>query len=191
MLGILFLSAVYSACSDDDDFPTFKFNENGECYYPSVAAISAERFEEAVVGYGWKHVSTYEIGQDGECMKEEYYADRVGAAPCYYYFESAASLKTYMYVDAYPVNGFTTSAYEYRDANCVVVGKQHAILQLLSVNGDELKAVEYLGVLGDGTKVYGYVTYKRMTEQELAECRKNYPVDLSDLRHKKKIKWLD
>lgn len=31
-------------------------------------------------------------------------------------------------------------------------------------------------------KVYGYVTYKRMTDKELAECRESYPVDLSNLK---------
>lgn len=180
--GALLLLVIHASCSNDDDFLTFKFNENGECYYPSASVISAERFEETVVGYGWKHVSTHEIGQDGECMKEEYYAGLDGASPSYYYFESAASLKTYMHVDAYPVNGFRTSAYKYIDANRVVVNNQHMILQILSVDKDLLKAVEYLGVRAGGTKIYGYVTYKRMAEQELAECQKSYPVDLSDLK---------
>ena len=145
-------------------------------------AADQESFEETVVGYGWKHVSTHEIKENGECLKEEYYAGLDGAGPSYYYFESAASLKTFMHVDAYPVNGFRTSAYKYIDANRVVVNNQHMIWQILSVDKDLLKAVEYLGVRADGIKVYGYVTYKRMTEQELAECRESYPVDLSNLK---------
>lgn len=182
ILGLLLVLLVCSSCGDDDEFPTFKFNEDGICYFPSVSIISKASFEETVVGYGWKHVSTHEIGENGECLKKEYYADLDGAAPSSYYFETAASLKTYMYVDAYPANGFRTSAYEYMDANRVVVNNQHAILQILSVDKDVLKAVEYLAVRADGKKVYGYVTYKRVTEQELKECQKAYPVDLSNLR---------
>lgn len=182
VLSILLGLVVCSSCGNDDEFPTFKFDGDGTCYYPSVSAISKKSFGETVVGYGWKHVSTYEIGENGECFKQEYYADLIGAGPCYYYFESETSLKTYLYVDAYPANAFMTSAYEYMDANRVVANNQYAILQIVSVDKDILKAVEYLGVHGDGTKVYGYVTYKRMTEQELKECQKNYHVDLSNLQ---------
>lgn len=182
VLGILLGLVVCSSCGDDNEYPVFKFGEDGTCYYPSVSAISQESFEETVVGYCWKHVSTHEIRENGECLKEEYYAGLDGAGPSYYYFESAASLKTFMHVDAYPVNGFRTSAYKYIDANRVVVNNQHMIWQILSVDKDLLKTVEYLGVREDGIKVYGYVTYKRMTEQELAECRESYPVDLSNLK---------
>lgn len=181
-LGMLLGLVVCSSCGDDDEFPTFKFDGDGTCYYPSVSTISKESFEKTVVGYGWKHVSTHEITENGECLKEEYYEGLDGAGPSYYYFETTASLKTYMYVDAYPVNGFRTSAYEYMDANRVVVNNRHVILQILSIDKDLLKAVEYLGVRADGIKVYGYVTYQRMTEQELKECQKSYPVDLSNLR---------
>lgn len=182
VLSILLGLVVCSSCNDDDVFPTFKFDGDGTCYYPSVSAISKESFGETVVGYGWKHICTYEIEETGECLKKEYYADLDGGGPHHYYFESATSLKTYMYMDAYPVNGFMTSAFEYMDANRVVGNNQRAILQIVSVDKDLLKVVEYLAVRADGTKVYGYVTYKRMTEQELKECQKSYPVDLSNLR---------
>lgn len=182
VLGILLGLIVCSSCGDDDEFPTFKFDEDGMCYYPSVSAISKESFGETVVGYGWKHVSTYEVGENGECLKQEYYAGLNGVGPHHRYFESPSSLKTYMYVDAYPVNGFRTSAYEYMDANRVVADNQHVILQIISVDKDVLKVLEYLAVRADGTNVYGYVTYKRMTEQELKECQKAYPVDLANLQ---------
>ncbi|WP_300701932.1 hypothetical protein [Bacteroides sp.] len=182
VLSILLGLVICSSCGDDDEFPTFKFDGDGTCYYPSVSAISKESFGETVVGYGWKHVSTYEIEENGECLKKEYYTDLEGAGPHYYYFESATTLKTYMHMDAYPANGFRTSAFEYMDANRVVGNNQHTILQIVSVDKDLLKVVEYLAVRAGGTKVYGYVTYKRMTEQELKECQKSYPVDLSNLR---------
>lgn len=178
---VMLLGLVICSSCGDDEFPTFKFDGDGTCYYPSVSAISKESFGETVVGYGWEHVSTYEIEENGECLKKEYYTDLDGVGPHHHYFESATSLKTYMYVDAYPVNGFRTSAFQYMDANRVVANNQHAILQIISVNKDLLKVLEYLAVRADGKKVYGYVTYKRMTEQELKDCQKHYPVDLSNL----------
>lgn len=176
---MLFLLVGYSSCSDDEGLH-FEFDASGECYYPSVSALSKERFEEAVVGYGWKHVSTYEITSNGECLKEEYYTGLLGAAPCYYYFESPTSLKTYLYMNSYPANGFLTSTYEYMDANRVVTDGEHTALQIISVDERLMKAVKYMGMLSYGTKVYGYTTYQRMTEQELEACQKAYPVDLSN-----------
>lgn len=183
VLSMLLGLIVCSSCGDDDEFPTFKFDEDGTCYYPSVSAISKESFGETVVGYGWKHVSTYEVGENGECLKNEYYTDLDGVGPHHRYFESATSLKTYVYVDAYPASGFRTSIYEYMDANRVVASNQHTTMQIISVDKDVLKVLEYLAVRAGGTKVYGYVTYKRMTEQELKECQKAYPVDLANLQN--------
>lgn len=179
-LSMLLGLVVCSSCGDDDEFPTFKFDGDGTCYYPSVSAISKESFGETVVGYGWKHVSTYEIEENGECLKKEYYTDLEGAGPHYYYFESATTLKTYMHMDAYPANGFRTSAFEYMDANRVVGNNQHTILQIVSVDKDLLKVVEYLAVRAGGQKIYGYSIYKRMSAQELEQCQKNYAVDLSN-----------
>ena len=40
----------FTSCNHDDvNFPTFTFNENGECEPASVTPISSARFEEAVV----------------------------------------------------------------------------------------------------------------------------------------------
>ncbi len=182
LLGILLLSVACSSCSDDDDLLTFKFNENGECYCPSVSAISKDSFEKSVVGSGWKHAGTYEIDRDGKCLEPEYYGSHEGGGPSHYYFESVYSLKEYIRVNVYPsVSGFRIFAYDYEDANRIVVGGQMK-MQILSVDGNILKVIEQMGVRADGEQVYGYAIYKRMTERELAECRENYPVDLSNLR---------
>lgn len=90
----------FTSCNHDDvNFPTFTFNENGECEPASVTPISSARFEEAVVGYGWKHVHTYEINPDGTCQTQDYYQDLTGAGPTQYYMESNSSLKKYMYIE--------------------------------------------------------------------------------------------
>lgn len=97
LTGILlvFLSIFcFTSCNHDDvNFPTFTFNENGECEPASLTPISSARFEEAVVGYGWKHVHTYEINPDGTCQTQDYYQDLTGTGPTQYYVESNSSLK--------------------------------------------------------------------------------------------------
>ena len=78
----------FTSCDHDDvNFPTFTFNENGECEPASLTPISSARFEEAVVGYGWKHVHTYEINPDGTCQTQDYYQDMTGTGPTQYYVE--------------------------------------------------------------------------------------------------------
>lgn len=180
-LSLLFLLIVQSSCSKDDSL-TFKFDENGECYYPSVSPISTGNFEKSVVGSGWKHVSTYEIGTDGECMKGEYYADLIGVGPHHYFFESSNSFKMYYYADAYPANGFMTTSYSYVESVNGVAANSSTILQILSVDGDVMKAIEYMAVRADGKKVFGYSTYKRMSAQELKKCQESYPTDLTSPR---------
>lgn len=179
-LSLFFLLIVQSSCCKDDDNYVFKFDENGECYYPSVQAISTEDFENLVVGFGWRHVSTHEITENGEFLNREYYADLDGGSSSNYFFESNSSVKSYFYADAYPANGFITSTYKYMADVNKVVSNSATKFQILSVDGDEMKAVEYLAVRAGGQKIYGYSTYKRMSAQELEQCQKDYPTDLNN-----------
>lgn len=181
LLVFLSIFCLISCNHDDVDFPTFTFNENGECEPASLTPISSARFEEAVVGYGWKHVHTYEINPDGTCQTQDYYTDLIGAGPTQYYVESHSSLKAYMYVDAYPASGFRTYTYTYSDENRLLDG-QRTVFQLLSVNGDTMELLVHLGVRAGGTDIYGYSIYQRMTAQELEEVQKTYHTDLSDVR---------
>lgn len=170
-----------SSCSDDDGW-TFQFDENGECYAPSVSPISQAEFEEKVVGSAWAHVSTHEIGRDGKCLGEEYYENRVGGGPTTYFFENSNTLTSYYYVDAIPASGFRTSAYNYEaGANRITTTGSTARLQLLSTDGKRMEVIKYLAVRDGGTEVYGYSIYRKMSEQELEKCQKNYPVDFNKL----------
>lgn len=170
-----------SSCSDDDGW-TFRFDENGECYAPSVSPISQAEFEEKVVGNAWMHVSTHEIGRDGKCLKEEYYENIEGAGPTTYFFENSNTLTSYYYANAIPASGFRTSAYNYEaGANRVTTTGTTARLQLLSTNGKRMEVIEYLAVRDGGTEVYGYSIYRKMSQEELERCQKNYPVDFDKL----------
>lgn len=179
---LVFLSIFcFTSCNHDDvNFPTFTFNENGECEPASLTPISSARFEEAVVGYGWKHVHTYEINPDGTCQTQDYYQDLTGTGPTQYYVESNSSLKKYMYIDAYPAWGFRTVAYTFSDGNRLL-SNQNTVFQVLSVNGDTMEILDWLGIRAGGTEIYGYSIYRRMTNQELEEVQKTYHTDLSDI----------
>ncbi len=179
---IALLCAVsFASCDKEDIYPTFSFDTNGECYIPDVANISTEEFESSVVGYGWKHVITHEIGSDGKCSTKDYYEDLIGGGPSQYYFESSESLKEYMYVDAFPAHGYFTYAYEYENGNRVS-NNGNLVMRIVSLKGDIMKVIDYLGIRADGVNIYGYSTYKRMSSKELTEVQNAYPTDLSNIK---------
>ena len=179
---IALLCAVsFASCDKEDIYLTFSFDANGECYIPDAANISTEEFESSVVGYGWKHVITHEIGSDGKCSTKDYYEDLIGGGPSQYYFESSESLKEYMYVDAFPAHGYFTYAYEYENGNRVS-NNGNLVMRIVSLKGDIMKVIDYLGIRADGVNIYGYSTYKRMSSKELTEVQNAFPTDLSNIK---------
>lgn len=179
---IALLCAVsFASCDKEDTYPTFSFDANGECYIPDAANISTEEFESSVVGYGWKHVITHEIGSDGKCSTKDYYEDLIGGGPSQYYFESSELLKEYMYVDAFPAHGYHTYAYDYENGNRVS-NNGNLVMRIVSLKGDIMKVIDYLGIRADGVNIYGYSTYKRMSSKELTEVQNAYPTDLSNIK---------
>lgn len=171
----------FAACNKEDVYPTFSFDENGECYIPDISNISMEEFESSVVGYGWKHINTHEIGSDGKCSTKDYYEDLVGGGPSQYYFESSESLKEYIYADAIPAHGYLTYAYKYENGNRVS-NNGNLVMRIVSLKGDVMKIIDYLGIRADGVKLYGYSTYRRMSSKELKEVQNAYPDDLSNMK---------
>ena len=139
----LLCAVAFASCNKEDIYPTFSFDENGECYIPDISNISMEEFKSSVVGYGWKHVITHEIGSDGKCSTKDYYEGLDGGGSSQYYFESSESLKEYMYVDAFPANGYLTYAYEYEDGNRVS-NNGNLVMRIVSLKGDVMKIIDYL-----------------------------------------------
>lgn len=182
LTGWVCLLGVLTACSDNEEFPTFRCDVDGTCYQTSPDPISRARFEASVVGSGWKYAATYEIMSDGTCSRQEYYEDLIGGAPSVYYFESGETMKEYFYLSIRGAWGFHTRAIDYEEgSNRVMMGDDLMLFQLLAVEGDVLKMVEYLGVLNGGRKVYGYSTYYRMTEEELRKCQEKYDIDFDNM----------
>ena len=182
LTGWVCLLCLLAACSEDEEFPTFRCDVDGTCYQTSPDPISRARFEASVVGSGWKHVATYEIMSDGTCSRQEYYEDLIGGGPSVYYFESAETMKDYYYLSTSRAWGFRTRTIDYEEgSNRVMMGDDLMQFQLLAVEGDVLKMVEYLGVRNGGRKVYGYSTYYRMTEKELRNCQEEYDIDFDNM----------
>ena len=178
---ILLCTVTFAACNKEDIYPTFAFDENGECYTPDADYISMEEFNSSVVGYGWKHVITHEIDGNGKCSTKDYYEDLIGGGPSQYYFETSSLLKEYMYVDAFPAHGYFTYSYNYEEGNRVSQDG-HLVMRIVSFKGDIMKIIEYLGIRADGIKIYGYSTYKRMNSEELTKVQNTYPTDLSNIK---------
>lgn len=177
----LLCAVTFAACNKEDIYPKFAFDENGECYTTDADYISMEEFNSSVVGYGWKHVITHEIDGNGKCSTKDYYEDLIGGGPSQYYFETSSSLKEYMYVDAFPAHGYFTYSYNYEEGNRVSQDG-HLVMRIISLKGDIMKIIEYLGIRADGIKIYGYSTYKRMSSEELTKVQNTYPTDLSNIK---------
>lgn len=183
-LLLLFTLVVMTACGDDDG-PAFMFDRYGNCTATSVTPLSQKDFNLQVVGSGWKHLSTFEIGTNGNPTGKEYYEEKVGVSPTDYYFESATSLKAYFYADAIPASGYKTYSYQYEEENNTLGSsdsmKPLSFLQIVYLRGDIMKALVYLGQrsIGGGTMryIYGYSTYQRMTEKELTTCQETHSVN--------------
>ena len=183
-LLILFALITLSACGDDDS-PAFVFDRNGNCTAASVTSLSQKDFNLQVVGSGWKHLSTYEIDTNGNPSGKEYYEDMIGSSPTDFYFESATSLKAYFFADAIPASGYKTHNYTYEEEDntfwSIDSSKLLNLRQIVYLRGDLMKVLIYLGQrsTGGGTMryIYGYSTYQRMTEKELAACQESHPVN--------------
>ena len=184
------LAIVISFVSCGDDVPPFEFDTEGECRVPDVRSIPHAEFLKYAEGNGWKHVSTYEIMEDGSVDKEGYYESRDGGAPSGYYFEKDTYV-SFAFDGAYPAYFRTTAAYDYvEDGNRIGYVNRFddtffTQFQVLSVSEDKLEVVKYLGVrIGkDGRKnIYGWATYKKMTAEELDACWEKY-MDKSEWKH--------
>ena len=184
------LAIVISFVACGDDVPPFEFDTEGECRVPDVRSIPHAEFLKYAEGNGWKHVSTYEIMEDGSVDKREYYEYMVGGGPSGYYFEKDTYV-TFAFYDAYPARFRTTAAYDYvEDGNRI--GQVNRFddtfftqFQVLSVSEDKLEVVEHLGVRDgqDGLEdVYGWVTYRKMTAEELDACWEEYS-EKSEWKH--------
>lgn len=184
------LAIVFSFLACGDDLPQFEIDPEDGLIMPDVRPISHAEFLKYAEGNGWKHVSTYEIMEDGSVSRENYYESRDGGASSGYYFEKDTYVN-FAFYNAIPGRFRTTAAYVYlEDRNRIghvnrFTDTFSTQFQVLSVSEDKLEVVEHLGIRGgkDGyIDVYGWATYRKMTAEELEACQEEY-MDMSERKH--------
>jgi len=184
------LAIVFSFLACGDDLPQFEMDDEGVWGLPDARAITHAEFLKYAEGNGWKHVSTYEIMEDGSVSREERYGNLGGGAPSGYYFEKDTYVN-FAFYNAIPGKFRTTAAYVYlEDGNRI--GNVNRFddtfftkFQVLSISKDKLEVVEYLGVRSnkEGYRdIYGWATYRKMTAEELEACQEEY-MDMSERKH--------
>lgn len=105
----------------------------------------------------------------------------LGGSPKQYYF-AKDSVTRFFWADAIPADCYWTTAYTYEEkGNQVSTAYGEHTLQLLKLEDSKLETIEYLGLRGDGIKVYGYSTFQRMSDEELEKYRKSYPTNFEDV----------
>lgn len=205
-LGAVCLALVLAACNDSDwdgpITPTIDLVVDYEpwldCNYPidsnGYCPVAAERdfagaMKRSVIGHGWIHDFTSEIDEEGRCDRKNYYEDLDGASPRHFYVDSEEELTVFLYIDARPAVGFYTTDYRYgEEQNSVWIQpealdrEELRLFQIVDIDEEwnRLVLLTHLGQRGD-RQIYGLSIYHRATPDELAQLRKDYPDDLSEL----------
>ena len=180
---IILLSA---GCSEELFSPDFSVNDSGEV--SSSAEVSLEKFNDKVVGHGWKCVSFRDVKDNGSlATQEESYRD--GWGPSDYYFDES-TVTSFFNVMAWFAACYSTSGYSFEDST-VHIGSGNE-LRLLKLSGGEFTCVSRIGwnYSGEGEAPiphYMYFKYKRMTEKELQEYREKYTTDFDSILNSDKV----
>lgn len=186
LLGSILMTAIAFTACDNDDIPQFQYDENGTCYMPNVKSIPHTEFLKYAENSGWEHVSTHEIYPNGEVEKKDYYDGLIGGGPSTYYFEK--DTYTNYFFGSYPIDAaYINNSYTYqKEGN--LIGQTNRFtdsfftqFQVLSINENELKMVEYLGWGGgESRNIYGLTTYRKMSKEDLAAMQEEH-VNINDI----------
>ncbi len=168
-LFITLVIPLFVSCDDDDD-----------ARMPSIRMMTAEEFTRCVDGKAWKHVDSYEIKSNGSISKNSYWDDMTGGAPVHYSF-SGNTVTTYMYIDAYPINGYVTRQFTFDSGTNRLMAGQDEVFTVVDVNANELRLIQLEGITGDGKRIYVYSIYRAMTPGEATELKRSYLHNLATL----------
>lgn len=179
-LSILLLSFLgmvgFSACSDDD----FLFDENGVCYSKNVQHITAAQFQHIVEGYGWQEVSTHEIYSNGKMEKKDYWSYMVGGSSRTMEVLKDGKLKEY-YSFMPGQSGYHLRSYFFdEESNRLHIQNNFSTryIQVLSAGKTQFTVIQEYGICSDGSKVYVYSVYRRMTDEQLQHYHDRYTTNL-------------
>jgi len=187
-LCALALSFTLLGCSNkDDDTPEptidatrwvntrFSLKENGALdITPNKVFKSTEDLQSYLVGKGWKHISSYEIKEDGTVKQESFFKDLYGLSPTHYYFNSTTTLTTMYYSDAKGLELVNnTHDWTYiEDESTICINPQVSatpvanIIQILEADESGMWLVKLVATT-TSRPVYTVSYYTRMSNNEL------------------------
>lgn len=172
----LAVSLLITGCNSwESEDVKFRQDEDGDWILFDIERISKSKFDQMVVGYGWKHVESHEIGEDGKCIEKEFYEGSVGGAPSKYFFAQDTLTSFFSYLGLYSC--YKEKGFSYREEdNHVILEENYPELQIVNVDNRFLYVIESYG------SKFLYTIYEKMTEEELMECRDVYSKNIDHTR---------
>ena len=164
MTAALLLAGCTKFDIDEDQWPVVKSGK-----------ITKQEFNEKIKGHGWDSGLTYRI-VNGKVTNEVMNA-MSGFSSSDYYFDEG-TLTQFLYRGDIPASGYYVRSYEYNESDCSIYINGYKSMTVVKVTKNKFEVIKDVGVKSDGTKVFGYVTYTLMSEEELAKTRESYKIDL-------------
>lgn len=173
LLLLVLAVPVLTSCEDDE-----------EGVLPVAMRITADEFAERVDGKGWQYVESHEIRGNGKFSRHDYWESMTGGAPEQYAF-CGDTLTTYMYVDAYPMNGYKSTKYTYDETTNRLMAGGTEVMRIISLTENELCCIRRQASTADGKQIFVYAVYRAMTPYELESLRAGHPydIDMLDQQH--------
>ena len=172
----LAVSLLITGCSSwDSEDVKFRQDENGDWILFDVERISKSKFDQLVVGYGWKYFESHEIGKDGKCIEKEFYEGLNGGGPSEYFFTKDTLTSFFSYVGLYSC--YKERSFLYREEDNRIIMEDDVLkFQIVNVDNRFLYVIESYG------SKFLYAIYEKMTEEELMECREVYSKNIDHTR---------
>lgn len=173
LLLLVLAVPVLTSCEDDE-----------EGVLPVAMRITADEFAERVDGKGWQYVESHEIRGNGKFSRHDYWESMTGGAPEQYAF-CGDTLTTYMYVDAYTMNGYKSTKYTYDETTNRLMAGGTEVMRIISLTENELRCIRRQASTADGKQIFVYAVYRAMTPYELESLKANHPydIDMLDQQH--------
>lgn len=170
LTSLLFLLPLFFLVSCDDD----------DARVPSVKLMTAQEFMASVEGKGWQYVESHEIKSNGNIDKSDWWYGIDGAGPNLYSF-SGDELTTYMYLDAYPIDAYTTRTFTFDGATNSLMADGEVVFTVVSVDENTLRLILPSSSTEGTSGANLYAVYRAMTADELSATKEKYSINLNTL----------
>ena len=156
----------------------FPISTDWESSLRELKSIPQKDFLEMVRGYGWQEISFHKINEDG--TYNENVGLTLGGMPLHCYeFNSSGNIVTDYWRNTNPSQGKREDHFMYSYQNNMVYIGHRAEFQVISIEGDRMKAVKRLHVHSDKLGEYWDISYvvvlQRLSDKELQAVKEQYP----------------